>query len=225
MKNTLIKLFKISFYEPFVFRVPAKETFHSPYSKMKSFSLNTCTRIINQTFINIFSNHPHNRMMQYTLREIFLFDNISDFSSITSYLHHAIIRCRKIQCQNHQLQSSEVFFWVKIMPPDKTIFLNLPILCLSVRFTQIVYFCNAFKNISDSFRFLSTACFYPSIVSLYPFRYNSINFIMRQISPINIISSNIHCCFVLKFTPYFQFCLVQTILIIPITASCFYLLE
>lgn len=65
MKNTLIKLFKISFYEPFVFRVPAKETFHSPYSKMKSFSLNTCTRIINQTFINIFSNHPHNRMMQY----------------------------------------------------------------------------------------------------------------------------------------------------------------
>lgn len=128
MKNTLIKLFKISFYEPFAFRVPAKETFHSPYSKMKSFSLNTCTRIINQTFINIFSNHPHNRMMQYTPREIFLFDNISDFSSITSYLHHAIIRCRKIQCQNHQLQSSEVFFWVKIMPPDKTIFLNLPIL-------------------------------------------------------------------------------------------------
>lgn len=153
MKNTLIKLFKISFYEPFAFRVPAKETFHSPYSKMKSFSLNTCTRIINQTFINIFSNHPHNRMMQYTPREIFLFDNISDFSSITSYLHHAIIRCRKIQCQNHQLQSSEVFFWVKIMPPDKTIFLNLPILCLSVRFTQIVYFCNTFKNISDSFRF------------------------------------------------------------------------
>lgn len=135
MKNTLIKLFKISFYEPFVFRVPAKETFHSPYSKMKSFSLNTCTRIINQTFINIFSNHPHNRMMQYTPREIFLFDNISDFSSITSYLHHAIIRCRKIQCQNHQLQSSEVFFWVKIMPPDKAVFLNLPILRLFVRFT------------------------------------------------------------------------------------------
>lgn len=34
MKNTLIELFEISLYEPFVFRVPVKKTFHSPYSKM-----------------------------------------------------------------------------------------------------------------------------------------------------------------------------------------------
>ena len=30
MKNTLIELFEISLYEPFVFRVPVKKTFHSP---------------------------------------------------------------------------------------------------------------------------------------------------------------------------------------------------
>ena len=35
MKNTLIELFEISLYEPFVFRVPVKKTFHSPSSNIK----------------------------------------------------------------------------------------------------------------------------------------------------------------------------------------------